>query len=64
VDQRSLLAEVGNERTVKVRALPIGIPYDKFRQMALSAPRIVHERQFDTILESIAWTTRKAWSSE
>ena len=38
VDRKSLLAEHGG-RTVRVRALPIGIPYQRFEDMAKVAPK-------------------------
>jgi trehalose 6-phosphate synthase/phosphatase len=37
IDKHELLVEYGNKTTV-VRALPIGIPYDWFEQMAKDAP--------------------------
>ena len=40
VDRRNKLVEFCG-RTVRVRTLPIGIPYDRFVQMANDAPRVV-----------------------
>ena len=39
IDKHELLVEYGNKTTV-VRALPIGIPYDWFEQMAKESPKI------------------------
>uniref|UniRef100_A0A1B6M5T0 Uncharacterized protein n=2 Tax=Graphocephala atropunctata TaxID=36148 RepID=A0A1B6M5T0_9HEMI len=40
VDRKSLLVEHGG-RTVRVRPLPIGIPYQRFVELAEKAPRVV-----------------------
>ncbi|XP_021947328.1 alpha,alpha-trehalose-phosphate synthase [UDP-forming] isoform X2 [Folsomia candida] len=40
VDRSSMLVEVGG-RTVRVRPLPIGIPFDRFVKMAEEAPQMV-----------------------
>ncbi|KAG8253793.1 alpha,alpha-trehalose-phosphate synthase (UDP-forming) [Homalodisca vitripennis] len=40
VDRKSLLVEHGG-RTVRVRPLPIGIPYERFVELAEKAPRVV-----------------------
>ena len=38
VDRKSLLAEHGG-RSVRIRPLPIGIPFQRFEDMAKAAPR-------------------------
>ncbi len=40
VDRKNLLIESGS-RLVKVSALPIGIPFNRFQQMAEEAPRLI-----------------------
>jgi trehalose 6-phosphate synthase/phosphatase len=40
VDRSSMLVEVGG-RTVRVRALPIGIPFERFVKMAQDSPQMV-----------------------
>ncbi|PSN33121.1 hypothetical protein C0J52_15546 [Blattella germanica] len=40
VDRKNLLVEHGG-RTVRVRALPIGVPYDRFVQLAEAAPKVL-----------------------
>nr|APZ77037.1 trehalose-6-phosphate synthase [Gampsocleis gratiosa] len=40
VDRKGMLVEHGG-RTVRVRPLPIGIPFDRFVQLAESAPRVM-----------------------
>ena len=42
VDKTSLLAEHGG-RTVRIRALPIGIPFQTFEEMANEAPKSLNE---------------------
>ena len=37
VDRQALLVELGG-RTIRVRPLPISIPFNRFRQMANTAP--------------------------
>ncbi|XP_065223860.1 uncharacterized protein Tps1 isoform X2 [Planococcus citri] len=44
VDRKSLLVEHGG-RTVRIRPLPIGIPYDRFVQMAHTAPKLISTNQ-------------------
>lgn len=44
VDRKSLLVEHGG-RTVRVRPLPIGIPFDRFVQLAQSATRVMSTSQ-------------------
>lgn len=39
VDRKNLLVEHGG-RTVRVRSLPIGIPYEWFVQLAETAPKV------------------------
>lgn len=40
VDRKNLLVEQGG-RTVRIRPLPIGIPYDRFVQLAEKAPKVM-----------------------
>ncbi|XP_026272691.1 uncharacterized protein LOC113202601 [Frankliniella occidentalis] len=40
VDRKNMLVEHGG-RTVRVRPLPIGIPFDRFVQLAQSSPRVI-----------------------
>ncbi|PSN33063.1 Alpha,alpha-trehalose-phosphate synthase [UDP-forming] A [Blattella germanica] len=40
MDRKNLLVEHGG-RTVRVRALPIGVPYDRFVQLAEAAPKVL-----------------------
>ncbi|GLH02508.1 Trehalose-6-phosphate synthase [Gryllus bimaculatus] len=44
VDRKALLVEHGG-RTVRVRPLPIGIPYDRFVQLASNAPKVMLTNQ-------------------
>lgn len=44
VDRKGLLVEHGG-RTVRVRPLPIGIPFDRFVQMAETAPKVMLTNQ-------------------
>ncbi|XP_043227657.1 alpha,alpha-trehalose-phosphate synthase [UDP-forming]-like isoform X2 [Amphibalanus amphitrite] len=44
VDRSNMLVEHGG-RTVRVRALPIGIPFDRFKSLAASAPRTFSDSQ-------------------
>lgn len=44
VDRKSLLVEHGG-RTVRIRPLPIGIPYERFVQMAQTAPKLISTNQ-------------------
>ncbi len=44
VDRKYLLVEHGG-RTVRVRPLPIGIPYERFVQMAQTAPKLISTNQ-------------------
>ncbi|XP_037075423.1 alpha,alpha-trehalose-phosphate synthase [UDP-forming]-like [Pollicipes pollicipes] len=44
VDRSNMLVEHGG-RTVRVRALPIGIPYDRFKTLAASAPQEIADSQ-------------------
>nr|ALE32750.1 trehalose-6-phosphate synthase 2 [Blattella germanica] len=44
VDRKNLLVEHGG-RTVRVRALPIGVPYDRFVQLAEAAPKVMFTNQ-------------------
>lgn len=44
VDRKGLLVEHGG-RTVRVRPLPIGIPYERFVQMAHEAPKLISTNQ-------------------
>lgn len=44
VDRKSLLVEHGG-RTVRVRPLPIGIPFDRFVQLAQSAVKVMSTNQ-------------------
>jgi len=43
VDRKSLLADHGG-RTVRIRPLPIGIPFQRFEDMAKEAPRTMNEK--------------------
>lgn len=44
VDRKSLLVEHGG-RTVRIRPLPIGIPYERFVEMAHTAPKLISTNQ-------------------
>ncbi|KAG5896540.1 hypothetical protein JTB14_030744 [Gonioctena quinquepunctata] len=44
VDRKNLLVEHGG-RTVRVRALPIGIPFERFVELAEKAPRVLSTNQ-------------------
>lgn len=44
VDRKSLLVEHGG-RTVRIRPLPIGIPYERFVQLAQEAPKLISTSQ-------------------
>lgn len=44
VDRKNLLVELGG-RTVRVRPLPIGIPFDRFVELAESAPTLLPKNQ-------------------
>lgn len=44
VDHKNLLVEHGG-RTVRVRPLPIGIPFDRFVSLAETAPKVMHSNQ-------------------
>lgn len=44
VDRKNLLVEHGG-RTVRIRPLPIGIPYERFVQMAHKAPKLISTNQ-------------------
>ncbi|XP_023020813.1 trehalose-6-phosphate synthase 1 isoform X3 [Leptinotarsa decemlineata] len=44
VDRKNLLVEHGG-RTVRVRPLPIGIPYERFKELAEKAPRVLSTNQ-------------------
>lgn len=44
VDRKNLLVEHGG-RTVRVRPLPIGIPFDRFVSMAETAPKVMSTNQ-------------------
>lgn len=41
VDRKNLLVEQGG-RTVRIRPLPIGIPFERFVQLAEKAPKVRH----------------------
>ena len=43
VDRKSLLADHGG-RTVRIRPLPIGIPFQRFEDMAKDAPRTMNDK--------------------
>ena len=49
VDRQSLLAEHGH-RTVRIRPLPIGIPYARFEEMSKSAPKTLDNERIQYIL--------------
>ena len=49
IDRKNLLVEHGS-RLVKVSALPIGIPFDRFQALASEAPRLVHDAHQKIIL--------------
>jgi len=49
VDRRSMLVEHGS-RMVRVRALPIGIPFNRFVEMAQEAPQMVNSGNLKLIL--------------
>jgi hypothetical protein len=40
-------------RTVNVRALPIGIPFDRFVALAETAPQVCAVKLFQTALQSL-----------
>jgi len=42
VDRKNLLIEYGS-RIIRIAALPIGIPFDRFQQLAEDAPRVVRD---------------------
>ncbi|KAF5294009.1 hypothetical protein FQA39_LY13563 [Lamprigera yunnana] len=44
VDRKNLLVEHGG-RTVRVRAFPIGIPFDRFVELAKNAPKVLSTNQ-------------------
>lgn len=44
VDRKNLLVEQGG-RTVRIRPLPIGIPFDRFVQLAEKAPKVLSDNQ-------------------
>nr|QOU11567.1 trehalose-6-phosphate synthase [Diaphorina citri] len=44
VDRKNLLVEHGG-RTVRIRPLPIAIPYERFVQLAQAAPRVIDTKQ-------------------
>lgn len=44
VDRKNLLVEHGG-RSVRVRPLPIGIPYERFVELATAAPRVLKTKQ-------------------
>jgi trehalose 6-phosphate synthase/phosphatase len=44
IDQNEMLVEYGN-KTIVVRALPIGIPYDWFEQMARESPKVLNVKE-------------------
>lgn len=44
VDRKNLLVEHGG-RSVRIRPLPIGIPYDRFVELAESAPKVLNTEQ-------------------
>ena len=50
VDRQLLLAEHGNGRTVRIRPLPIGIPYQRFEEMSQSAPKTLDNEKIQYIL--------------
>ncbi len=49
VDRKSMLVEHGG-RTVRVRPLPIGIPFDRFVQVAKEAPKMLNPGGLKLIL--------------
>lgn len=49
VDRKKLTVE-HQDRTISVRPLPIGIPYDQFAKMAEEAPRVVRDSHTKIIL--------------
>ncbi|CAH0385980.1 unnamed protein product [Bemisia tabaci] len=49
VDRKGLLVEHGG-RTVRVRPLPIGIPYERFVELAKAAPPVITNKDQKTVL--------------
>ena len=49
VDRKNMLVEFSS-RTVRVRALPIGIPYSRFENMAKAAPNMMRDKTYKTVL--------------
>ncbi|KAK4025983.1 Uncharacterized protein APZ42_022324 [Daphnia magna] len=49
IDRKNLLVEYGN-RIIKIAALPIGIPFQRFQKMAEEAPRLIKEKRQKIIL--------------